>query len=129
MTRTLTITDNASGSPQSVQLTGVGTYIELNPTTENFGTQPVGTTSLPRNVVVTNKGDNAVSIRGIAITGTNATDFAETNTCGTSLASGASCKVVVTFTPSAKGKRTANVAITDNGGGSPQLVGLSGTGT
>jgi hypothetical protein len=35
----------------------------------------------------------------------------------------------VTFTPSAKGKRTASVAITDNGGGSPQLVALSGTGT
>jgi hypothetical protein len=129
VSRALTITDNASGSPQSVQLTGIGTYIETNPTSENFGSQPVGTTSLPRNVIVTNKGDNAVSIRDISITGTNASDFAETNTCGSSLASGASCKIVVTFTPSAKGKRTANVAITDNGGGSPQLVALSGTGT
>jgi hypothetical protein len=68
-------------------------------------------------------------ITSITITGTHGADFAQTNTCGTSLASGASCKVVVTFMPSAKGKRTASVAITDDGGGSPQTVSLSGTGT
>jgi hypothetical protein len=125
----LAITDNAPGSPQRVQLSGVGTYIQTNPTSIGFGNQPVGTTSFARQTIVTNQGHSTVSISSIAITGTNASDFAETNTCGASLASGASCKVVVTFTPSAKGKRTANVAITDNGGGSPQLVGLSGTGT
>jgi hypothetical protein len=129
LTGSVTITDNAPGSPQRVKLTGVGTFIQMNPTSESFGNQPVGTTSVPRKVIVSNKGNSTVSISSIAITGTNAGDFAQTNTCGTSLASGASCKVVVTFTPSAKGKRTANVAITDNGGGSPQLVALSGTGT
>jgi len=116
-------------SPQRVKLTGIGTFIQTNPMSENFGGQPVGTTSVARQVIVTNKGGSTVSISSIAIIGTNAADFAETNTCGTSLASGASCKVVVTFTPTAKGKRTANVAITDNGGGSPQVVALSGTGT
>jgi hypothetical protein len=125
----LSIADNAPGSPQRVQLSGVGTFIQTNPTSIGFGNQPVGTASFGRQTIVTNQGHNNVSISSITITGTNASDFAETNTCGTSLASGGSCKVVVTFTPSAKGKRTANVAITDNGGGSPQLVGLSGTGT
>jgi hypothetical protein len=129
LTGAITITDNAPDSPQTVSLTGVGTFMQINPTTENFGIQPVGTTSVARQVIVTNQGHSTVSISSIAITGTNAGDFAETNTCGTSLASGASCKIVVTFTPAAKGKRTANVAITDNGGGSPQMVSLSGTGT
>jgi hypothetical protein len=129
VTGSVTITDNAPGSPQRVKLSGVGTFIQTNPTSENFGNQPVGTTSIARKVIVSNKGNSTVSISSIAITGTNAGDFAETNRCGSSLASGASCKIVVTFTPSAKGKRTANVAITDNGGGSPQLVALSGTGT
>jgi hypothetical protein len=35
----------------------------------------------------------------------------------------------VKFKPTATGKRTAAVSVTDNGGGSPQKVGLAGTGT
>jgi len=35
----------------------------------------------------------------------------------------------VTFTPKAKGKRSAFLEVIDNGGGSPQKVGLIGKGT
>jgi hypothetical protein len=130
LTGSISVTDNAPGSPQKVTLTGIGTYIQLAPTSLNFGTQPVGTKSLPKKITVTNKGSAAVSISGVSITGTNAGDFAiGSNTCGASLASGASCFVKVTFTPSARGKRTANVSVSDNGGGSPQKVSLTGTGT
>jgi hypothetical protein len=45
------------------------------------------------------------------------------------VASGASCFIKVKFTPSATGSRSAAVSVSDNGGGSPQKVGLSGTGT
>jgi hypothetical protein len=45
------------------------------------------------------------------------------------VASGASCFIKVTFKPLKKGTRAANVSITDDGGGSPQKVELSGTGT
>lgn len=130
LTGSISVTDNAPGSPQKVTLTGIGTYIQLAPTSLNFGTQPVGTKSLPKKITVTNKGSAAVSISGVSITGTNAGDFAiGSNTCRASLASGASCFVKVTFTPSARGKRTANVSVSDNGGGSPQKVSLTGTGT
>jgi hypothetical protein len=125
----LNLTDNASGSPQKVPLTGTGTFVELAPAKLDFGTQPVGTRSLPKKITMTNKGDSAINITGIAITGTDAGDFAETNTCGKSLASGASCFIKVTFKPLAKGKRTADVSIYDNGGGSPQAAKLTGTGT
>jgi hypothetical protein len=125
----LSVTDNAPGSPQKVPLTGTGTYVQLVPTKLNFGTQPVGTRSLARKITLTNKGSVAVNISGIAITGTDAGDFAETNTCGKSVASGASCFIKVTFKPLVKGKRTADVSVYDNGGGSPQDVGLTGTGT
>jgi fibronectin type 3 domain-containing protein len=37
--------------------------------------------------------------------------------------------IEVMFTPSASGSRTASVSITDNASGSPQTVGLSGTGS
>ena len=78
---------------------------------------------------MTNKGSTAVSITSISITGNNSGDFAQTNSCGLSLAAGASCFNNVTFTPLAKGTRKANASVSDNGGGSPQRVALSGTGT
>jgi methionine-rich copper-binding protein CopC len=125
----VSVTDNAPANPQKVPLTGTGTYVQLVPTKLNFGTQPVGTRSLAKKITLTNKGSVAVNISGIAITGTDAGDFAETNTCGKSVASGASCFIKVTFKPLVKGKRTADVSVYDNGGGSPQEVGLIGTGT
>jgi Beta-propeller repeat/Abnormal spindle-like microcephaly-assoc'd, ASPM-SPD-2-Hydin len=126
---TVSVTDNAPGSPQKVRLTGTGTFVQLLPTKLNFGTQPVGTRSLAKKVTLTNKGGTTVDISGIAITGTDAGDFAETNTCGQSVASGASCFIKVTFKPLVRGKRTADVSVYDNGGGSPQEVGLIGSGT
>jgi hypothetical protein len=125
----VSVSDNAPGSPQGVTLNGTGTYIQLKPASLNFGTQPVGTTSLAKKITLTNKGDVTVNITDISITGTDAGDFAQTNTCGATVASGASCFFKVTFTPSAQGSRTARVSISDNGGGSPQLVDLSGKGT
>ena len=125
----VTVADNALGSPQKVPLTGTGTYVQLSPPSLNFGTQPVGTKSLPKTITLTNKGDGAVNITSISITGADPKDFAETNNCGKSVASGASCFIKVTFKPLVKGKRTADFSISDDGGGSPQKVGLTGTGT
>jgi len=112
-----------------VPLTGTGTYVQLVPTKLNFGAQPVGTRSLAKKITLTNKSSVRVNISSITITGANAGDFAETNNCGKSVASGASCFIKVTFDPLMKGKRTADVSVYDNGGGSPQQVVLAGTGT
>ena len=128
-TASLSISDNAAGSPQTVGLSGIGTFVQLVPTSLTFSSQAVGTTSTAQAVIVTNTLPSAtITISIVTITGTNPGDFAETNTCGT-LAAGATCAISVTFTPAAAGTRTALVSITDNGGGSPQTVHLSGTGT
>jgi hypothetical protein len=74
-------------------------------------------------------GTTTLSITQIAITGADAEDFAQTNNCGTSVPAGGRCTIKITFKPTAKGQRSANVAVSDNGGGSPQMVGLAGTGT
>ena len=129
LTGSVSVTDNAPGSPQALPLTGTGTYMQFSPASRAFGTQPVGTHSLPEKIALTNKGSVTVSIAKISIAGANAADFTQTNTCGKSLASGASCFITVTFTPAAKGRRIAAIAVSDNGGGSPQTAGLSGTGT
>jgi hypothetical protein len=129
VTGALSISDNAPLSPQTVGLKGTGTYVSFNPVSFNFGNQPVGTKSLPKKITLSNKGSVAVSITKISLMGADAPDFAETNTCGTRVAAGASCFITVTFMPSAKGLRSASVTVTDNGGGSPQKVGVAGTGT
>jgi hypothetical protein len=40
----------------------------------------------------------------------------------------ASCSVRATFRPKATGSKTASVSIADNGGASPQVIALKGTG-
>jgi hypothetical protein len=123
------IADNRPKSPQTLALTGFGTYIRLTPATLTFANQKVGTKSTPKQIVLINKGSVAVSISGVSIDGSDPGDFSETNNCGTSVASGASCSILVTFKPVATGSRTAIVEVTDNGGASPQKVTVSGTGT
>ena len=127
--RTGSITFNDNAGVQTVPLKGTGTFVQLAPTSVAFGNQTVGVKSASRTITLTNEGNAAVSITGISITGANAGDFAETNTCGSTVAAGAQCAIQVTFTPLQKGKRTANVSVSDNGGGSPQTVVLTGTGT
>ncbi|MBO3751193.1 choice-of-anchor D domain-containing protein [Streptosporangiaceae bacterium NEAU-GS5] len=89
-----------------------------------FGSQALNTTSAAQNVTVTNTGTAAASISGVSVSG----DFQQTNTCGTTLATGASCNVSVTFRPTASGTRTGTVTITSNATNSPTNIALSGTG-
>ncbi|HEV2494752.1 MAG TPA: choice-of-anchor D domain-containing protein [Terriglobia bacterium] len=129
----VTITDNASDSPQTVALTGTGAAagapaVSLSPSSLTFSSQTVGTTSAAQAVTLTNAGTATLTITSIAVTGTNAADFAQTNNCGTSVAPNANCRINVTFTPSASGTSTAGVTITDNASDSPQTVALTGTG-
>src|SRR5205807_10386891 len=55
-------------------------------------------------------------------------DFAQTNTCGRSLAAGAECTITVAFKPTAVGRREGSVTITDNAPGSPHVITLTGEG-
>jgi len=127
---TLSVTDDAQGSPQTVALSGTGvSAVVLSPTTVDFGNQNVGTTSVPIPVTLTNRGPNTLSITQIAIKGADAGDFAQTNDCGSTVPPHGHCTITVTFTPTVKGQRSAKVSVSDDGGGSPQSVPLSGTGT
>jgi hypothetical protein len=102
--------------------------VSLSSSSLTFSSQGVGTTSAAQSVTLSNTGNAALNISSIAISGTNAGDFALTNTCGSGLAAGANHGISVTFTPAATGTRSASLAITDNASGSPQTVSLSGMG-
>ena len=127
-TGTVTITDDAANSPQTIELRGIGTVVQLSPSALDFGDQIVGTTSDPLTATVTNIGSEDLHLSGIGISGANFGDFAETTTCRSRLAAGGSCTIDVTFTPGARGDRQASLKIVDDGGASPQAVPLTGTG-
>src|SRR2546426_798899 len=133
-TATVTITDDAPGSPQSVSLAGTGIVpaVTLAPTNLAFGTQRLSTTSPVQTVTLTNSGTATLSITSIVLAGLNPGDFAiaagTTCTNAATVVAGASCLVNLTFTPTAASARTATVTITDDAPGSPQSVSLTGTG-
>ena len=127
----LSVTDDANGSPQTVSLCGTGAAAVANvsPSSLTFGSQSVGITSTAQVVTVNNSGNAALSVTNIAVSGANASDFAQTNSCGSSVAAGANCTISVTFKPTAAGTRIAAIAIADSATGSPQTVSVSGAGT
>src|SRR5439155_13224105 len=47
LTGSVTITDDAADSPQTIKLKGTGTVVQLSPSALDFGDQVVGTTSDP----------------------------------------------------------------------------------
>ncbi|MGB7846165.1 MAG: choice-of-anchor D domain-containing protein, partial [Candidatus Acidiferrum sp.] len=86
--------------------------------------------SAPQAVTLSDSGP-PLTISGITITGANASDFRQTNTCPASLAGGTSCQVQVTFRPSMAGAESATLTVIDDSGGvqgSTQTAVLSGTG-
>jgi sugar lactone lactonase YvrE len=121
--------DNVAGATQIITLLGAATTaaptVQISATSLNFNSEPVGSTSTAQTVTLTNSGTAALAISTISASG----DFAETQTCGSSVAAGSSCTVSVTFTPTAAGNRSGTLTISDNASGSPQTVVLSGTGT
>jgi hypothetical protein len=129
-TGTVTITDSASNSPQTISLRGSGLLpVTLSPGPLNFGTQTVGTTSAPQTETLTNNQKVTLNITGITIAGTNSSNFAQTGTtCGSTLSAGGKCTITLTFTPSATGTRTATLRVTDSASTSPQNAKLTGTG-
>jgi len=129
----LSLSDNAAASPQTVSLTGtaVGPTIGLSASSLNFGSQPAGTTSSAQTVTVTNNGATSLGISGVVLAGTNPSDFIETNNCPQSLGASGSCLITVQFHPAATGPedRAATISISDNAPQSPQTIALTGTAT
>jgi hypothetical protein len=125
-TGTLSFTDNAPNSPQTVALSGTGiAQAVLTPSSETYSKQKVGTTSKPKKFTLTN--NQAVALTGIAISTTG--DFAvSATTCGSSLAAKGKCTIDVTFTPMQTGTRTGQLSVSDSASNSPQTATLTGTG-
>jgi hypothetical protein len=102
--------------------------VSLSPTSLSFGNQTVGTSSKAQVITVTNTGSSILTFSGLKLTGSQKSNYSQTNTCGATLGAGATCTVSVTFSPTAIGSLTATLQVSDNAANSPQTASLSGTG-
>ena len=122
----VSIVDDAAGSPHVINLSGTGTgaVVALVPGSLTFTALPVGTASAQQTVSVSNNGNATLNISSIQVAG----DFSQTNNCGSSLAASSSCQIQVTFTPTVTGARNGVLTLTDDAVTSPQTLALTGMG-
>ena len=99
--------------------------LSLSPASLAFGYQVLGTSSAGKVVTITNITSSAVPISSIIPSGGFAVSA---NTCGASLAASGHCTVTVTYKPSVVGAVAGDLTIAYTGVGSPDRLGLSGTG-
>lgn len=94
---------------------GDGVQLQVDPAGLNFGTQAVNTASAPSALTVRNPGDRPAGLNAVTVAGPAASDFAiGTDGCGqTALAAGSSCQVLLSFSPTAEGRREGTLKITD----------------
>ena len=125
---TLTFTDNSStGATQVVTLTGTtaSPKITANPGSLSFSSRPK-TKSAPQTITISNNGSLISNISGISVSGTGAASFAiASNTCRSTLAVGANCKVSITFTGPKVGSFAGQLNIASDG--PAVVVSLSGS--
>ena len=123
----LTITDNAPGSPQTISLTGTGSLAQLvvAPTSLSYPNTSVGQSSNSQSVTLTNTGNAFLSITSVQVT----EDFSQTNNCALPLAASTSCSVNIVFRPTAGGTRAGVLTITDTLQSGSQTVSLTGIGS
>ena len=123
----LTITDNSGnlGSQQVVTLTGFATkpVAYVVPGSLVFPAQVVNTVSAAQSVVLLNTGNGPMQVATVTATA----PFSQTNNCTVSIAPGAACTILISFTPTATGSAIGTLSITGNAG--TQTVGLTGMGS
>jgi hypothetical protein len=134
----LTLFDNAAPGTQTLPLSGTAAaaspIVGLNPTTAAFPPTPLNTTSAPISITVSNTGNVTLNFTVISINaGANPGDFAlgrgtTCNTDGGSAPAGGSCTLVIAFTPTAAGTRSATLTLTDNATPATQTISLTGNG-
>ena len=125
---TLTLTSSTLGvKPATIALSGVGLApagLNVSPAQLTFVEATLGQSSPAQTVTVSNTA--TVAATGLALATAPPFSLAQ-NTCGASLAAGASCTAAVTFTPSANGVVTGALTVSSPAF-APATVLLSGVG-
>ena len=125
-TGTLSVTDDAQGSPQTSALSGMGIApVTLTPASKNFPATKVGSSSSAATFKLHNK--QSVTLGSISISTSG--DFSvQSTTCGGTLAAKSTCTISVVFAPTQTGTRNGTLQVSNNAFGSPETSNLTGTG-
>lgn len=134
VTGTITINDDASDTPQTVNLKGNGTQAatpvaSLSANSIDFGAQAVGSTTT-QSLTITNTGTSDLSISLTTLDGEGVEAYSKTDGCReTALEPNAACTIDFLFTPTTPGTTyVAALSIADNAADSPQSVTITGSG-
>jgi sugar lactone lactonase YvrE len=128
------ITDDVPGSPQVAPLSGNGIapVVTLSASTLNFGSVAQSISSPSQTVNFSNTSSVPVMIVGITPGGGDSAQFSfDRSDCGATLAAFSTCKIVVTFSPTAPGNFNGSFVVGYSSNGTPQAtqtVALTGTG-
>ena len=118
--KSASLTINSDGGSKSINLTGtsLGPEIELSKLSLDFGFVQINET-VTDGFNVTNRGVAELEITSIVITGADAADFVQTNSCPSvntypaqPLTQNSACVIIVAFTPTSAGVKTATLTIT-----------------
>jgi sugar lactone lactonase YvrE len=125
------VTDNGALPTQTINLygysSGTPAPVTLLPPLLSFASM-VNVTTAAQNYTLTNNTSSSLPIASIALSGSGASVFAQTNNCGAALAANSSCQIAVTFSPIASGQFIATVTVSDTVSGTPatQTAGMTG---
>jgi hypothetical protein len=124
---TVTSTDFADNAVTSVVrysvVASAPTY-NLAPNPLSFGNQAIGSLT-SQAITLKNNGSSVLPVTGIALTGGNASQFSESDSCGGSVGPGGSCAITVVFKPTTAGAKASIITVTA-GGSAAQKVAVSG---
>lgn len=130
----ISIADNATDSPQDVQLTGNGLsrFVSISPTSYDYGSMTVGRLGNSHTFTLKNLDSSSLSIGSSPLTlvGANPGSFAITaDRCqGHTIPANGTCTFTVRFTPGAGGALSVQLREADGAPDSPHTVSLTGTG-
>jgi len=121
------LTNNSSDNMGTITLNSPD--IDVSPTSKNYGNVVIGSNS-NQTFIVRNTGNQTLNITSTSITGTDASEFSIISGSGAfTLSPGSTHDVVIQFSPTSTGSKSATFRITSNDPDeNPLDVPLSGTG-
>ena len=129
LTATLTVSSSTTGvSPVQLPLSGVGqgtSGISIAPSRMNFAQPKLGEPSAAQVATISNT--SSVTVSGLVLATSTAFTLSQ-NTCGSTLAAGASCSTNIVFTPSANGVVAGSLTVSSSASSDPATAALVGTG-
>ncbi|MGA8554916.1 MAG: choice-of-anchor D domain-containing protein [Candidatus Acidiferrales bacterium] len=125
VTGSISIANDATGSPVAIALTGTGTQagISASPASASFGNVTIGASN-SQPIMLTNAGNVALTISAATVSGTG---FSITG-APTTIAVGGNASFNAVFTPTTSGSVTGSLSLTSNAPGSPLVIPFTGTG-